>query len=144
MEKIMIKRTLLALFVLTLIINPCFANQEIANQIKQAVIKNMDAVETENTQMMMDTIHTQSPFYLMTKQQMQPLYENYELKYELLSYEYIGITGEYATVRVIFRTSKISGPAFKDNELDVIQIFKQENGTWKLWSQANLELKFLN
>lgn len=129
---------------LGLLFAPCIAQAGIADEIKETVIKNMDATQAEDTTMMMDTIHTQSPFYLMTKQQMQPMFENYDLKYELISYAYIGQTGEYALARVNFKTHKLSGPAFKDNQLDIIQIFKQENGTWKLWSQASLEVNFLN
>jgi hypothetical protein len=124
--------------------SPCFAQQNIAAQIKETVEKNMQTTQAEDTTGMMETIHTQSPFYLMTKQQMQPLFDNYDLNYELLSYEYIGRSGDYAIARVNFQTTKVSGPAFKDNELDVIQIYKQENGTWKLWSQSNLDIKFLN
>jgi len=60
----------------------------------------------------------------------------------LISYEYIGLSGEYAIARIKFKTTKISGPAFKNNSVDMIQVFKQENGTWKLWSQANLEIQF--
>ncbi len=113
----MIKKTLFILGVLILLSNPCFATLKTADQVKETIIQNMKTTEAENSEMMMKTIHTQSPFYLMTKQQMQPLFDNYDLKYELLSYEFIGISGEYATARVIFKTSKISGPAFKDNEL---------------------------
>ncbi len=139
----MLKKILMTVCLTALLASPGWA-QGIEDQIKETVVRNINATESENTEAMMETIHTQSPFYLMTKQQMQPLFENYDLDYELLSYDYIGQTGEYATARVIFRTNKVSGPAFRNNELDIIQIFKQEDGMWKLWSQANLDVKFTN
>ncbi len=141
--KMIMKRLLTSLMIISIFAPPCWATPDIAGQVKATVIKNMETTQAENTAMMMSTIHTQSPYYLMTKQQMEPLFESYDLKYELISYEFIGVSGEYALARVIFRTSKVSGPAFKDNELDVIQIFKQEDGVWKFWSQASLNLKFI-
>ena len=43
-----------------------------------------------------------------------------------------------------YETEKISGPAFRNNEIDMIQIFKKENGKWKFWSQAILYIRYLD
>ncbi len=123
---------------------PLFAEEHFAKQIKQTVIDNLTALKNEDMTRMMDTIHTQSLSYLTTKQQMAPLMENYELGYELLSFNFIGLSGDYAIGRTKQRTVKISGPAFRNNEIDMIQIFKKENGKWKFWSQAILYIRYID
>ena len=71
------------------------------------------------------------------------LFPAYDVKYELIDYQFIGEDSEYAYVKVKQRTKKISGPAFQDNEVEALFVFKQENGTWKLWTQANLSISYL-
>jgi hypothetical protein len=70
--------------------------------------------------------------------------ENYELSYKLMSFDFIGLSGVYAICRTKQRTLKISGPAFRNNDIDMIQIFKKENDTWKFWSQAILYIRYLD
>ena len=93
---------------------------------------------------MLETLHTQSPGYLATKEQMGPLFSNYDLKYELVSFRYIGRDGEYAVARVKQSTKKASGLAFRDNVLDMVQVYKQEDGRWKFWNQVILEIEYVN
>jgi hypothetical protein len=123
---------------------PSFAKENIAKQIKQTVIDNLNALQNEDLARMMETIHTQSLSYLTTKQQIVPLMENYELSYKLMSFDFIGLSGYYAICRAKQRTEKISGPAFRNNEIDMIQIFKKEDDKWKFWSQAILYIRYLD
>lgn len=118
--------------------------EDIAQAIKTVVIKNLNATEAEDADLVMQTIHSQSPAYISTKQQIPTTFENFDLKYKLLSFEYIGYDGEYAVVRTKQGTQKIFGPAFQDNEIDMIQVFKKEADQWKFWNQAILEIKFTN
>lgn len=116
---------------------------DISATVKAVVIKNLDMIGKEDMDGMMNTIHTQSPGYLITKQQTQEIFDIYDIKYEIKYYKYIGQESGYAIARVIQVTKKISGPAFQNNELDMIQIFKKEDGVWKYWSQAILDAKYL-
>lgn len=43
--------------------------------------------------------------------------------------------------RVKLATKKVTGPDFQDNELDLIQVFRKEDGEWKFWSQTILEVR---
>ncbi|MFH1868474.1 MAG: hypothetical protein ABH843_05840 [Candidatus Omnitrophota bacterium] len=116
---------------------------DISAAIKKVVLDNLGTIGKENMSAMMATIHTQSPGYLITKQQTQEIFDTFDISYELKYYQYIGQDGGYAVARVIQVTKKISGPAFQNNELDMIQVFKQEDGVWKYWSQAILDAKYL-
>ena len=81
---------------------------------------------------------------LGTKQQLAPLFDNYDLKYEILSFTYIGRDNQYAVARVKQSTQKLSGPAFRHNILDMVQVFRQEKGQWKFWNQVILEVTYIN
>lgn len=118
--------------------------QEMNDTLRKVVLENFDAYEKENIYRALETVHTQSPQYLPTKQVSNEIFPVYELKYELLSFRYLLTDGEFALARAVQKTSKISGPAFRNNVLDVVFVFKQEKGKWKFWNQVILGLEFLN
>jgi hypothetical protein len=140
----MIRNMVIISFVLLFSVTVHAAENDIQNAINSVVIRNVQAVQAENLDAVMKTIHTQSPGYLTTKQQLQPLFENYDLKYEILSFTYIGRDNQYAVARVKQSTQKLSGPAFRNNVLDMIQVFRQEKGQWKFWNQVLLEVTYIN
>lgn len=132
------------LLFIALFSGPSYADDgNISGELKALVAENMVATQAENMQNMMATIHSQAPAYGVTMQQMQPIFQTYDLHYETLSFNYIGKDQDYAVARVKQRTRKVSGPDFKDNEIDMIQIYRQDQGKWKIWSQAILNVNFL-
>jgi len=119
------------------------AGESISKSVRAVVTKNLWATQAEDMEATMSTIHTQSPAYLMSKQQMPLLFENFDLHYQLLSYKFIGFDKPYAIARVSQRTTKKSGSAFKNNVIDMIQIFRKEGGLWKYWSQTILDVQYI-
>ncbi len=113
-------------------------------ELKQVLMENFDAYEKEDIFRILPTIHTLSPSYQTTKQVANKIFSTYDLKYELVNFRYLLTDGDYALARILQKTSKVSGPAFRDNLLDIIVVFKQEKGQWKLWSQIVLKLEFIN
>jgi len=119
-------------------------DQKLGEVLKGVILENFDAYEKEDLTRVLNTVHTQSYGYLTTKQATQEIFTEYDLHYELLGSSFVGQNGDFALMRVQQKTTKVSGPAFRDNELDIIFIFKQENSRWKFWTQAVLDIKFLN
>ena len=117
-------------------------NADIATEIEALVIENLRATEAEDLNVMLDTIHTESPGYSQTQKAVNFTFETYDLKYKLLLFRYIGQDSEYALARFKFSAEKVAGPDFKNNILDTIHVFRKENGKWKIWSQATLEITF--
>ena len=119
------------------------ASAGVSDDVRQTLEENLKYSQQENMDGMMSTIHRSSPNYMATGQAMNQLFPAYDLKYSLISYNFVGEEGGYAYIRIVQRTEKVAGPEFNNNELEALMIFKQENGKWKLWSQANLNIKFL-
>ncbi len=119
------------------------AEKDIEKELNAVITANFKAYEIENIEKVMETVHSESPGFEATKEFSSQIFPVYDIKYELLSFKFIAFEGEYALGRVKQKTSKVSGPEFKDNIIDAIVIFKQEAGRWKLWSQATLELEYI-
>lgn len=115
---------------------------DIGADIKSVVEANFEATEAENLVGVLDTMHPESAAFGQTEALLKQLFPVYELDYEILSYEFVSVSGEYAIVRVKQHTQKVEGPEFMNNTADTLQVFKQHAGSWKLWSQAILEVTF--
>ncbi len=115
----------------------------IADDVRDVVEENIAATQSEDMTRMMKTIHSSSPSYQATMQQVPTLFQQYDLEYELTGYDFVGVTGEFAVVKVSQITRKVAGSAaFNDNELELLQAFRKENGQWKFWSQSVLNMNF--
>jgi len=116
--------------------------EDLAGTLRKVVEENFAAYAKEDIERIMKTIHSQSPGYAETRRMSLEIFPEYDLTYELGNFTFIGQDKEYAFARVQQKTTKISGPQFNNNLIDVLFVFRQENGVWKFWSQALLETKF--
>ncbi len=126
---------------LTVVSTSAFAG--VAEDVRAVVEENMAATQGEDMERMMNTIHRKSPSYQATRQQVAPLFQQYDLTYELNDYEFVGLTGEFAVIKVLQTTRKVGGVgAFNNNQIELLQAFKKEGGQWKFWSQTILNMRF--
>ena len=114
-----------------------------ADEVLKVIENNLKYTQSEDMEAVVATMHPDSLSYYPSKHMMRQLFPEYDLKYVLLDYKFLGSDADYAYARVLIRTTKIEGPGFWDNEIDAIQAFKKENGQWKLFSQANLTINYL-
>ncbi|WP_105901979.1 hypothetical protein [Vibrio gangliei] len=135
-----IKAALLCLF--SLCSTPVFADTE--SDVLEVVVDNFKALENEDIASYMDTIHNQSALYQTTENVLKLTFKAYDLKYDLKDVVLVGEDDKYAYAKVVFETHKVRGPAFQDNQIESLIVFKQINGDWKIWAQANLELTKLD
>lgn len=120
-----------------------FSDEDVAEEIRQVVFENLRATQVEDMDAMLATLHSESPLYAQTEDMATVLFENYDITYELQVFRYIKQDGEYAIVRLEFSAEKLAGAEFNDNILDTIHVFRQENGDWKIWSMAILEIEYI-
>ncbi|HHI93227.1 MAG TPA: hypothetical protein ENK04_06895 [Gammaproteobacteria bacterium] len=135
-------------FILVLVVslmpNAVVANSEITDVLKNNILNNLKYIQEEDADRSMSTMHSQSPAYLPTKNMLPQIFGSYKLSYELLSFKFIAYDGDLAYARVKQSTKKISGPAFRNNEIDMVQLFRKESGVWKLWAQVNIDIEYIN
>jgi tRNA U34 5-carboxymethylaminomethyl modifying GTPase MnmE/TrmE len=112
------------------------AYADTASDIEKAILDNFEHMQNEDADAVMEDMHSQA--CQQTQQMLQQFYLDYDLKYELLNYKFVGEDNEYAYAKVKQLTTRISGPEFKNNETEMLVIFKQENGLWKEWAHALL------
>ena len=121
------------------------AGESIDKTLRELVIAGLQANQDEDINAVLQTIHTQSPAYDKIAQHIPRIFENYDLKYDLLSYAYLGTDNEYAVARILQSTERATqepgSPNFQNNKADVIQVFRKENGVWKFWNQVILKLE---
>ncbi len=115
---------------------------DVKTEVYNVIQNNIKYMQQENVELTMSTLHTQSPVYEATKMTSIQIFEVYDLKYELSQYNFITQDGEYAYARVVQRTTKMSGPEFGNNVIDLLHVLKKEAGKWKIWTSAPLEIQF--
>jgi hypothetical protein len=112
-------------------------------QLRQLIDANLKATRAEDVDGVVATIHTKSPAYRVAKLMNQRLFATYDFQHELMSVGYVGRDKDYAVLRVRQKTVKVRGPAFRDNIVDTMQIFRKDGAKWKLWQSVVLETAFL-
>lgn len=117
---------------------------KLSAELRAVLEKNLQAYTDEDLDAMIATVNTKSPMFGATVNSMKVLVAQYDLKYELESFKYFGRDAEYAVVRVKQKTTKVAGPAFNDNILDAMHIYRQDDKKqWKLWQTAILDVEYL-
>ena len=109
------------------------SHAEVEAAIKAVMSENMKKSEEEDLDGVMKTIHSKSPLFVPTRQQLS----------QIFSIKYLATDGDFAFARIVQRTTA-GRPGFRDNELDMLAALKQEDGKWRFWNQLILELKFLD
>lgn len=142
-KKIIVAVLMMGVFFYAFGIQDSHAADDMSTILNEVISQNFKAYEEENIEKVMKTVHSKSPGFDATKEFSSQIFPVYDIKYELLSFKFIALEGDYAIGRVKQKTAKVSGPEFKDNIIDSIVIFKKESGIWKLWSQATLTLEYI-
>ncbi|MBI1323149.1 hypothetical protein GC170_08170 [bacterium] len=118
------------------------AEPEIVSNLRKVMESNCKANEAEKIEEALATIHPDSPNFAATRQLTEKLFEALDLKYELKSFGYIGSDETYAVGRAKVRASSADPLKFKNNESDLMIVFRKDKEDWKIWSQSILNIKF--
>jgi hypothetical protein len=134
----------LVAFLAATLIPGCSHKTEISGDPKTIVIENIKAMQQEDLDRAMATIDEQSEAYEQTKKLAQRLFEVYDLKYELDSVRVIGQTESEAKVQCLQTTRKVTGPAFRDNKIDIVHRLRNTDGFWRIYSSQINRIDYLN
>jgi hypothetical protein len=140
-------RKLAVLFVIILLstaVPGCSQEAETPNDPVSVVKENIKAMNSEDLDKAMATIDKQSASYDQTKEIAQRLFDIYDLNYALDSVRVIMQTDDEARVACVQTTSKVTGPAFRDNKIDFVHTLRKVDGIWKIYNSKIMKLDYLN
>ncbi len=121
-----------------------WSDTETPNDPVAVVQENIRAMNDRDLDKAMATIDDQSPSYEQTKQVAKRLFEMYDLKYALDSVKVIMKTDDEARVECIQTTTKVRGPAFRDNKIYFVHTLRKSDGTWKIYYSKVKKIDYLN
>jgi hypothetical protein len=135
---------LLAVLVAFAALSGCSNESQTPNDPVSVIQENIKAMNDKDLDRMMATIDEQSPSFDQTKQVAKKLFEMYDLKYDLDSLKVITQTDDEARVECVQTTTKLKGPAFRDNKIAFVHSLKKSDGNWKIYFSKVMRLDYLN
>jgi hypothetical protein len=133
-------------FVFTLISILVFAcsNSEEYLTPESVIEANAKYMTEENFDKVMDTIDKDSPAYASSESMVKKLFDLYDLNYKIISMKVINKSNDEAQVEFVQETTKIKGPAFKNNRVDGVHILKRDDNSWKIYSTKITNIQYLD
>jgi len=120
-------------------------NAEERAAIQALIDENLNAINAENVERYMDTMHPDSPQFEITEETVIYSSDFFDLRYEINDWEIIELTEDKAQIRASQTTTKVAGEApFRDNYIVVIHTLKKYKGEWKFWTSEIQSVEFLN
>lgn len=110
------------------------------DEILKLVQANLEAAGAGDVEGILATCHSESLSVVEVEQMVDQL-RAYKLDFDVRKVEFIAMSGEYALIRLLQHTRRVSGPDFMDNAIDTVWALRQEDGVWKFWSQMILRLE---
>ena len=127
-----------------LIVGCTGSNSENDTQILAAITANLKAMEREDIEATMATIDPSSSGYEMTKEMINVIFEQYDLKYELSDLKVIKRTDKEAEVGFTQITRKVTGPEFRNNKITGVHVLRKSDGAWKIFSSQIKTTEYLD
>ena len=87
----------------------------VTREIRAFLINDMRNLERENLEAALQSFLPEMRD--SAKAQLQPLFDRYDLRYNLVNMRVVSYSGNRAVVRVTQETRKVSGPQFQNNRL---------------------------
>ena len=115
----------------------------LATALKEVAEKSVEAYDAKNIDDMLRYVHTKSPEYERTREQLAVEFKIREVRAELVKFRYIGHDDEFAVARIKFKTVAPGNDEFQDNIVDSLTVFHQEDGVWKFWSDYILGVELI-
>jgi hypothetical protein len=120
----------------------CAQSQEAA--IKKMIQRQITAMNKCDVGGYMATVDPSVPQYEQTKQTMTMLFSKYKLKATVESVKVAMVSSDTAKVTMTVVTSKISGPAFRNNRMVSINTVVKRNGKWLTSATKVSKLDYLD
>jgi hypothetical protein len=113
-------------------------------EIEDVVKTNVHAMAKRNVNLVLDTIHPESPLAESSKDMLTYIFARLQLRYTLQRIEVKEVEPGEAKVEVLQVTQKLSGnAAFRDNRIKLLHTLKRDGQKWKIFSSEALMIEYL-
>lgn len=102
------------------------------------------AIEAEDMNAYAKTFHSESFALAPSRNMTELLMKSYDMTVRVTKLSLVGQDETFLYARVAVETRKTAGPAFRDNLVESIWVFKKENNDWKFWSSGVLLVTYLD
>jgi hypothetical protein len=110
-------------------------------EIFGTVQENVHALETKDVATVMATIHPQSPVYSGTKEAVQLMFANVDLKYTLSDLHVVSASPEEVKVSFIQKTEKVGGKGtFVNNIVEGVHTLRPDGQRWKIYKTLQTKI----
>lgn len=111
---------------------------------REVLYENIRASNAENQAAYMATIHPDSPSYSITANSIGEAFSTHDLSYRLSNVEILSQDSRKAVVTFTLTTTRLRGPAFRDNRITGEMTMRLHEGQWKIYSQKVDEVEYLD
>lgn len=113
-------------------------------EIEDVVKTNVHAMAKRNVNLVLGTIHPESPLAESSKDMLTYIFARLQLRYTLQRIEVKEVEPGEAKVEVLQVTQKLSGnAAFRDNRIKLLHTLKRDGQKWKIFSSEALMIEYL-
>ena len=113
-------------------------------EIEDVVKTNVHAMSKRNVNLVLDTIHPESPLVESSKDMLTYIFARLQLRYTLQQIEVKDVEPGEAKVEVLQVTQKLSGnAAFRDNRIRLLHTLRRDGQKWKIFSSEALMIEYL-
>jgi PBP1b-binding outer membrane lipoprotein LpoB len=107
---------------------------KIKDLVLEAVHKNLEATHLEDVELVLETIHEDSPQLASTRSGMEYVFKNYDMVYELEEAHFLSISSEDVQLLYQQTTKSVQGSGFQDmRSIGIHTIKKSADGNWKIF-----------
>ena len=101
------------------------------------------ASNAEDIDAYMACIDPSSPLYSSTRTQMMTTFAQYDFHVEVTDIKVLDVSATVAHVQAVLTTTKISGPAYKNNRLTAVFELHKVTSTWKIYGENVTNTEYL-
>ncbi len=106
--------------------------------LRKVVVGHYHAIEDNQIDEAMSYYHSQSPQASQARENIEFGLSAYWQKTTTMSFRYIGRDKEFAKAKATHRYLIIMGVKFIEQSADIVYLFREERGAWKVWTKGRL------
>jgi|SRR6056297_2122332 len=123
----------------------CTDNQAEKEAVKAVLQNNLKALQEEDLDGYLATLHKESPGYEKMKKVCPKIFEIYDLEHEIREIKVLDLSDQKAKVRTVQTARRLAGPpSYKDNQSTTVHTLKKYQGEWKVYQTTQKSMKYLN